>query len=101
MIVRMGVVQLAQNAAVDPFSPLLQVGVTGAVLVIALLALRAVYQQQVRQLEETVKAERERAARAENALNDLNTDVRDRVLVVMGNAGEAFRESLRAMEGRR
>lgn len=101
MIVRMGIVQLAQGAAADPFSPLASAGIVGSVLVIALLALRAVYQQQVRQLEETVKAERERAVKAESALNELNADVRDRVLTTMGSAAEAFRESLRAMEGRR
>jgi hypothetical protein len=92
---------LAQAAAADPFSPLLQVGVTGAVLVITLLALRAVYQQQIRQLEETVRAERERAAKAENALNSLNADVRDRLLTSMSGSADAFRDALRALEGRR
>mgnify|MGYP001589644474 CR=1 FL=1 len=97
------VVVLTQAAATnaDVINPLLQVGVTGALLIITMAALRAVYQQQIAVLKETVLAERTRADRTEDQLHRLNADVRDRLLVSMTSSADTFREVLRVMEGRR
>ena len=106
-----GQVQQVAQAA-DPVSPLLQYGLAGVVLAICMYALRAVYQQQIAQLNATILAERERskeliaaertrADRTEDRLNTLNEAVRDRVMVSMASSAEAFREALRALEGHR
>jgi hypothetical protein len=98
-------------AAVDPFSPLLSAGVTGAVLLICMWALRSVYQQQIATLNATILAERERAKeqaiverartdRVEERLNALNEAVRERLITSMTSSAETFRETLRVLEGR-
>jgi hypothetical protein len=99
------------TAAVDPFSPLLSAGVTGAVLLICMWALRSVYQQQIATLNATIAAERERAKeqaiaerartdRVEERLNTLNETIRERLITSITSSTEALREALRALEGR-
>jgi uncharacterized coiled-coil protein SlyX len=93
-------VALLLAQASDPLAGFAGYGVVGTVAAVALVALRAVYQQQIKTLNEIVTAERARADRIEAQLNSLNGDVRDRVLVSMSSSADAFRETLRVLEGR-
>lgn len=103
---------MAAAPQAEAFGSLAQLGAVGAILVLCMLALRAVYQQQITALNATIDAERERAKelvaaertradRIEDRLNTQNDVVRDRVITSMATSAEAFREALRALEGRR
>lgn len=76
---------LRLTQATSPTDALLQYGAVGAIALLALIAVRYLFQRQVQQHERDIA----RAERAEKQLNDLNTLIRDQLVVQLTRATDA------------
>lgn len=80
---------LAQAAA-DPTSALVQYGAVGLVALLALVAVRVLFQREIGAHD----AERKRADRLEEELRRLNSTIQDRYITTLGEASRVMVEVL-------
>lgn len=77
----------------DPTSVLLQYGALGVLTLLAVIAVKIMYQRMVQQYDR----ERERADRLEQELRDLNSTIRGDYVGTIGNATRAITEATDAV----
>lgn len=87
----------AQAAGVDVSATFIQYGALGAIALLALLAVRVLFQREVRALDH----ERERADRLEEELRKLNSTIQERYVVTLAEANRVMGDVLDSMKDHR
>lgn len=95
MLVSMSAGVLAQ-AGVDTSSIFIQYGAIGLIALLALGAVRVLFQREVKALD----LERQRADRLENELRLLNSTVQERYMTVLGEATRVMSDVLETTKDR-
>ncbi len=87
----------AQAAGVDVSATFIQYGALGAIALLALLAVRVLFQREVRALDH----ERERADRLEEELRKLNSTIQERYVVTLAEANRVMGDVLDSLKDQR
>lgn len=88
---------LAQAASIDVGSTFVQYGALGVIAFLALIAVRVLFQREVRALDH----ERERADRLEEELRKLNATIQERYVGTLAEATRVMGDVLDTMKDKR